>query len=79
MKTEKAIEFLESIEGETVYLVELINGKVDTSVYQPITLDEEYLDDIVGELLEDNVELKTWQHRYMRDFEHYVLYFQVNE
>lgn len=78
MKTENAIEFLELIKGHTVYLVEIINGIVDARVYQPITLDNEYIKQITDELLEGIVELKTWHHRRVRDFEHYVLYFKVN-
>lgn len=79
METEKAIEFLYSIKGKTVYLVGIIDGKVDNAVYQPITLDDYYCEQLVNELLVGLIDLKSWQHRFMRDFEHYVLYFIVNE
>ena len=79
METEKTIEFLESIKGKTVYLVGIIHGKVDTAVHRPITMNEYYLVQLVEDLLEGEIVLKSWQHRFMRDFEHYVLYFNVNE
>lgn len=78
MITEQAIEFLESIEGKVVYLVEAVDDKVESKLYYPVIFDEEYIEKVIEEILEGILELKTWQHRFMRDFEHYVLYFKVN-
>lgn len=76
MKTEKAIEFIETLEGETVYFIEVIDGKVSPGVYNPIILDGESLDYLVDGLIENEIEFTRWEYRDIRDFEHYVVYFK---
>lgn len=79
MELEEAIEFLQSIEGKTVYIIIKSEGESTEGIYKPITLDEDYIQDIIEAIIVDELELISWEHRIMRDFEHYVLYFIVNQ
>lgn len=74
MELDEAIEFLQSIEGKTVYIIQEREGETTEGIYKPITLDEDYIQDIIEELILYESELISWEHRFIRDFEHYVIY-----
>ena len=76
METEKALELLERLEGETIYLIELVDGKVRPGTYYPIIEDEDDIDYLAEEILEGRLEFTRCEYRDMRDFEHYVIYYK---
>ena len=78
METEKALELLERLEGETVYLIEVVDGKVSPGIYNPIIFDEDDIDYLAEEILEGNLEFIRCEYRGMRDFEHYAIYILKN-
>lgn len=76
METEKALELLERLEGKTLYLIEVVDGKVSPGIYYPIMVDEDDIDYLAEEILEGNLEFTRCEYRDMRDFEHFTIYFK---